>query len=60
MRKGDRVIVDTSSWSEQGRQRAKVERIGELSIGLVWETGELAGKEANVARSHLVVTEVLK
>ena len=59
-KRGDKVIVDTSGWSEQGRQRARVTRIGAESVGIVWETGELAGREANVERASFDVVEVLK
>ena len=59
-KKGDSVIVDTSGWSAQKRQRALITRLGTESIGIVWETGELATKEANVARAHFRVLMVLK
>jgi hypothetical protein len=59
-KKGDRVIVDTSGWSGQARQRALIVRVGTLSIGIVWETGELAGRGANVERASFDVAEVLK
>jgi hypothetical protein len=59
VKKGDRVIVDTSGWSAQSRQRARITRVGADSYGLTWETGELEGREANVARGHLTVVEVL-
>lgn len=58
-KKGDTVIVDTSGWSEQTRQKAKVLRHGTKSIGIIWETGELATKEANVACDHFHVVEVV-
>lgn len=58
-RKGDRVIVKTP-WSEQSVQRARVTRIGAESYGIVWETGELKDREANVARASFEVVEVLK
>jgi hypothetical protein len=58
-KKGDRVLVATG-WSAQAVQRARVERVGAQSVGLTWETGELARRPANVAREHFRVVEVLK
>jgi len=59
-KKGDMVIVDTSGWSAQSRQKAKVVRCGNETIGIIWETGELATKEANIDRTHFRVVEVIQ
>lgn len=59
-KKDDLVVVDTSGWSAQKRQKAKIIRCGAESIGIIWETGELAGKEANIARAHFRVLMVMK
>ena len=49
-KKGDRVLLDTSRWSESTVQRFRVTRVGSETVGGTWETGELADKEANLPR----------
>lgn len=58
-KKGDRVLLKTP-WSEQSVQRARVTRVGTESYGVVWETGELKDREANVERASFEVVEVLR
>lgn len=57
-KKGDKVLLRTP-WSEQSVQRARVTRVGSESYGIVWETGELKDREANVERASFDVVEVL-
>lgn len=50
-KKGDRVILDTSSWAGSRFERFRVTRVGTETVSGVWETGVLEGREATIARS---------
>lgn len=58
-KKHDRVLVATP-WSGQAFQRFYITGIGNLTVRGVWETGELAGREATIEKASFRVTEVLR